>query len=92
MSSLPAGSSGISTPDLSSATEGAQDAASDIKGAASDLKAKAKGALSGLSALPSDIATVADLNADVRGDAYNYRDPAIATPQDKVTGETCFPG
>jgi hypothetical protein len=29
---------------------------------------------------------LADLNADVRGDAMNYRDPAIATPQDKATG------
>jgi hypothetical protein len=29
---------------------------------------------------------LADLNADVRGDALNYRDPAIAVPQDKATG------
>jgi uncharacterized phage infection (PIP) family protein YhgE len=71
--------SSSSTPDLSSATEGAKDAASD-------LKSKAKSALKGNSALPNSMATVADLNADVRGDALNYRDPAIATPQDKVTG------
>jgi hypothetical protein len=32
------------------------------------------------------MAVVADLNADVRGDALNYRDPAIAVPQDKATG------
>ena len=80
----------LSSPDLSSATEGAQDAAdsaaSDIKGAASDLKAKAKEALSGLSALPKSLATVADQNADVRGLAQNYRDPAGAIQQDKATG------
>jgi hypothetical protein len=89
--------SSLSSPDLSSATEGAKDAADsaadDIKGAASDLKAKAKGALSGLSALPNNTATIADLNADVRYEASDYRDPAIATPQDKVqdklAGEHC---
>jgi hypothetical protein len=82
--------SSLSSPDLSSATEGAKDAADsaadDIKGAASDLKAKAKGALSGLSALPNNIATVADQNADVRGLAGKYRDPAGAIQQDKATG------
>lgn len=35
---------------------------------------------------PAVLGDLADLNADVRGDALNYRDPAIATPQDKVTG------
>ena len=82
--------SSLSSPDLSSATEGAKDAADsaadDIKGAASDLKAKAKGALSGLSALPNNIATVADQNADVRGLAGKYRDPAGAIQQDKAAG------
>jgi hypothetical protein len=83
--------SSSSTPDLSSATEGAKDAAESAKDAASDLKSKAKSALKGSSALPNSMATVADLNADVRGDALNYRDPAIATPQDKVTG-VCWGG
>ncbi|WIA08457.1 hypothetical protein OEZ85_007894 [Tetradesmus obliquus] len=37
------------------------------------------------SALPSNpLAALADLNADVRDAADSYRDPAIATPQDKV--------
>lgn len=36
------------------------------------------------SALPNSLATLADLNADVRYEASDYRDPAIATPQDKV--------
>ena len=37
------------------------------------------------SALPNNsLATLADLNADVRNEADNYRDPAIAVPQDKV--------
>jgi hypothetical protein len=31
---------------------------------------------------------VADLNADVRDTASNYRDPAIAAPQDQVVGES----
>ena len=71
--------SSSSTPDLSSATESA-------KGAASDLKAKAKSVLKGNSALPNSIATVADLNADVRGLSENYRDPAGAIQQDKAAG------
>jgi len=82
--SVPTGSS-ISTPDLSSATEGAKDAASD-------LKSKAQSALSGLSAVPNSIATLADQNADVRGLSANYRDPAGAIQQDKAKGERacCF--
>jgi hypothetical protein len=87
--STPAGAS-LSSPDLSSATEDAKDAAdsvaSDVKGAAADLKAKAKGALNGLSALPNNLATLADQNADVRGLAGKYRDPAGAIQQDKATG------
>ena len=42
----------------------------------------------------STLATVADLNADVRSDACTYRDPAVATPQDNVTGKgtgSCMP-
>ena len=72
--------SSSSTLDLSSATESA-------KGAASDLKSKAKSVLKGNSALPNSIATVADLNADVRGTAESYSDPAIAPVQDKIQGE-----
>lgn len=68
-----------STPDLSSAAESAKSAAS---GAAAD----AKGALSGFSALFNPTATLGDLNADVRNEASNYRDPAIAVPQDALTG------
>jgi len=71
--------SSSSTSDLSSATESAKDAASD-------LKSKAKSVLRGSSAVPNNIATLADLNADVRNEASDYRDPAIATPQDKLTG------
>ena len=74
----PAGSS-ISAPDLSSAAE-------DGKDAASDLKAKAKGALDSISALPNPTATLGDLNADVRGLSAGYRDPAGAIQQDKATG------
>jgi len=87
----PTGSS-ISTPDLSSATEGAKDAADSAKGAASDLKSKAQSALSGLSAVPNSTATLADQNADVRGLSANYRDPAGAIQQDKAKGELacCF--
>lgn len=56
------------------------------KQALKDIKDKAKGAIKGNSSLatPNSLATVADLNADVRGAADNYRDPAIATPQDKA--------
>ena len=57
-----------------------------VKDAASDIKDKAKSVLKGSSALPNSIATLADQNADVRSLAEDYRDPAIATPQDKVTG------
>jgi len=71
--------SSSSTPDLSSATESAKDTASD-------LKSKAKSVLRGSSAVPNSIATLADLNADVRNEASDYRDPAIATPQDKLAG------
>jgi len=71
--------SSSSTPDLSSATESAKDAASD-------LKSKAKSVLRGSSAVPNSTATLADLNADVRNEASDYRDPAIATPQDKLAG------
>lgn len=45
--------SSSSTPDLSSATESA-------KSAASDIKSKAKSTLKGNSALPNDMGTVAD--------------------------------
>ena len=72
--------SSSSTPDLSSATE-------STKGAASDLKAKAKSVLKGNSGLPNSIGTVADLNANVRGTAESYSDPAIAPVQDKIQGE-----
>jgi hypothetical protein len=38
------------------------------------------------SALPTPaVGDLADLNADVRNDATDYRDPAIAVPQDKVS-------
>jgi hypothetical protein len=58
---------------------------SSAKDAATGLKAKAKAAIKGAtSAVPNSTATVADLNADVRNEASDYRDPAIATPQDKV--------
>jgi hypothetical protein len=72
--------SSSSTSDLG---ESARDAA---KGAATDLKAKAKSVIKGNSALPNSTATVADLNADVRGLAENYRDPAGAIQQDKAAG------
>lgn len=36
--------------------------------------------------LPAVLFDGADLNADVRDTASGYRDPAIATPQDKVAG------
>jgi hypothetical protein len=64
---------------------------SDIAGAASDAKDKAKGLLKGkgISALPgaNPLAAVADLNRDVRGDAEDYRDPAGAIQQDNAAGE-----
>jgi hypothetical protein len=61
---------------------------SSAKDAATGLKAKAKAAIKdATSAVPNTTATVGDLNADVRSDAYTYRDPAIATPQDNVTGK-----
>jgi len=72
--------SSSSTPDLSSATESAKDAASD-------LKSKAKSVLRGSSAAPNSTATLADQNADVRGLSANYRDPAGAIQQDKAKGE-----
>ena len=60
---------------------------SSAKDAASGIKDKIKGAIKdATSAVPNTTATVADLNADVRSDAYTYRDPAVATPQDNVTG------
>jgi hypothetical protein len=67
--------SSSSTPDLSSAAESAKDAASDLK---------AKSVLKGNSALFNSSATVADLNADVRGTSESYRDPAIDPIQDKI--------
>ena len=58
---------------------------SSAKDAATGLKDKAKAAIkNATSALPNSTATVADLNADVRNEASDYRDPAIATPQDKA--------
>jgi phage-related minor tail protein len=66
-----------SSPDLSSAAESAKDAAADAKSAVS----------SGFSAVPNSTATVADQNADVRGLAENYRDPAGAIQQDKAASE-----
>jgi hypothetical protein len=61
------------------------------KEARKDLKTLSKSVLSvkgGNSALPTNpLGVVADLNADVRGEAADYRDPAIATPQDKAAGE-----
>ena len=81
--------SSSSTPDLSSAAESAKDAASD-------LKSKAKSVLKGNSALFNSSATVADLNADVRGTSESYRDPAIDPIQDKikdkVSGENTLQG
>jgi hypothetical protein len=65
---------------LSSAAESAKDAAFD---AAADAKSALR---SGFSALPNSTATVADQNADVRGLAENYRDPAGAIQQDKAAG------
>ena len=67
------------------------------KEARKDLKSLSKGVLTltpkDQSALPNNTATIADLNADVRYEASDYRDPAIATPQDKVqdklSGEHC---
>lgn len=52
-----------------------------------DIKEKAKSVVKGSSALPNSLATLADLNADVRGAAESYRDPAIAVPQDKAQGK-----
>jgi hypothetical protein len=43
--------------------------------------------IKGNSALPNSIATVADRNADVRGEAQDYRDPAAAVQQDTAAGE-----
>jgi hypothetical protein len=61
---------------------------SSAKDAAFGLKDKVKSVIKdATSALPNSIATVADQNADVRGLAQNYRDPAGAIQQDKATGE-----
>ena len=60
------------------------------KTALKDLKDKAKGAIKGnSSAAPATntLATLADLNADVRDLASSYRDPAGALQQDKTKGE-----
>jgi hypothetical protein len=60
---------------------------SSAKDAATGLKAKAKAAIKdATSAVPNTTATLADQNADVRGLAQNYRDPAGAIQQDKATG------
>lgn len=84
---FPAGSS-LSRPGLSSAPEGSQaaadNAADDSRGAAADIKAQ--GTLSGQSALPDILATVADQNADLRSLTQNYRDPAAAIQLDKAAG------
>ena len=62
---------------------------SDLGDAAkSGLKRAEKKANKMFSAMPMPaVGELADLNADVRGDAANYRDPAIAVPQDKASGE-----
>jgi hypothetical protein len=39
-----------------------------------------------LTTCPAVLFETADLNADVRDTATDYRDPAIAVPQDKVAG------
>ncbi|KAF8072583.1 HOC1 [Scenedesmus sp. PABB004] len=76
--------SGASTPDVGVDLGAAGD---KLSGAADDAAAKAKsmfGSGSSSAAPVRPLATLADLNADVRGAAGDYRDPAIATPQDKV--------
>lgn len=88
---MPAGFS-LSKRDLSSATEGAQDAAGsaadDMKGPAANIKAKR--ALSGLSALRNSLAAVGDKNIDVPGLAQTYKDSTGAIQQGKSTGELGF--
>jgi hypothetical protein len=60
---------------------------SSAKDAASDAADKVKSAIQdAISAVPNSLAMVADQNADVRGLAQNYRDPAGAIQQDKATG------
>ena len=68
---------------------GGSDVGSDIAGAASDAKDKAKSLLKGkgISALPANpLAAVADQNADVRDAASGYRDPAGAVQLDAASG------
>jgi glycine cleavage system H lipoate-binding protein len=63
---------------------GSSDLGDSIK---SGLKDAQKKATKAVSALPTPaVGDLADLNADVRNDATDYRDPAIAVPQDKVSG------
>jgi hypothetical protein len=72
--------SNSSTPSLS-------DAGDSLSSAADKAADKAKSAFKGISSLPGQpLAELADLNADVRDAASDYRDPAIATPQDTVAG------
>jgi hypothetical protein len=59
----------------------------------SGLKKAQKKATKAVSGVPTRaVGDVADLNADVRNDATNYRDPAIAVPQDKVSGADATTG
>jgi hypothetical protein len=74
----------VASTTTSDVGESAKDAAKD---AGSDLKAKAKSVIKGNSAILSNMAVVADLNSDVRGDANDYRDPAAAVQQDTAAGE-----
>jgi hypothetical protein len=77
--------SGTSTPDLSST-------GNKLSSAAEEAKAKAKSAFKGISSLSSHpLAELADLNADVRGAAGDYRDPAGAIQQDKAAGKFSTP-
>ena len=79
----------LSSRDLPSATEGAQDAAddaaADIKGTAAGVKAQAEAPLRGLGVLRNSLATVADQSTDVCGLAGDYNGPAGAIQQDKAT-------
>ena len=65
---------------------GSKDLGSSVKSGLKDVKNKATRAVS---ELPTPaVGDLADLNDDVRDTATDYRDPAVAVPQDKVQGET----
>jgi hypothetical protein len=71
-------------PDAWYALEGSQAAPAPAAGAFQSVKYAEAGLLR-----PPVLGEVADLNADVRNEASDYRDPAIATPQDKLAGVYC---